>query len=559
MNYNLLDEDDNQFVVGNGDSSFSIAKYGLDDAFMEKLRMLPRKGYFDGGMVQPEPVVQPGEPIDLPIDAVPYNPSSIEIGGVSPESIYSGRQMLEAQQEAADQRTLDLEAARAADEALRQERLTKGFNLTPAEQEAAFTPVAPTPTAAEPAPMQAPAVGGDVPGYLKLMQDMAATGAAPSFAMPPDIMSAYEKMRAGTQAQAQAHAQAAQEQARLYGEQEADLKLLELRRTKNLEKLDNDIKQIQNSIMTDKINPNRVWQNMSTGNRVLASIGIMLGGLSQGLGNRKDNPAMDVINAAIDRDIDAQKSELGKKQNLLSFNLAQYGRMDQAFAATKMQLLGITQAQLNKTAAQMGSKQALAAAQVASGQLDLQMATLKNKLASDYAAAQRMQEPKGLGFDDLMKLDEKTREVMVPIPPTAGDQFKNRFIPAVTKEDATKIKTAYTLYQETLPLLQRVKTAMDKGFTLPKTAQNDIAQSLKSELILLQKKLQQLGQITEADMDLVNPLIPTVGTLFDKGERAKLDTLFKRNDELIDAAYMGKTGYNRAAYRQVEKPVFRSP
>lgn len=556
MNYNLIDEDDNKFVVGNGDSSFSIAKYGLDDGFMEKLRMLPRQGYFDGGMVQPEPITQPGAPIDLPIDALPYNPSSLELGGVTPESIYAGRELLQAQQEAADQRSLDLESAKLAEETARQERLSKAFNLTPAEQKTAFTTAQPvTPATALPTE-QAPSVAGDVPGYLKMLQDMAATGAPPSFAMPPEIMSGYQKMQQGTMAQAQAHADAAMEQARLYDEQAKDLELQQIAYRKQTEKLDSEIADLQKGIATQKIDPNRIWTNASTGNRVTAGISLLLGGLSQGLTGAKSNPAMDVINNAIDRDIDAQKAELGKKQNLLSLNLQKYGRLDQAFQATKMQIMAVTQAQINQQAAKMGSKQALAAAQVASGQMDVQIAMLKNKLASDFAASQKLQDPKGLSFDDIMKLDEKMREVMVPIPPTAGNQFKNRFIPAVTKEDATQIKAAYKLYQETLPLLQRVGAAMDKGMTLKGTEQDTIAQALKSDVILLKKNMEKLGQITGADMDLIDPLIPVAGKLFDKGERAKLQMLMKRNDELIDAAYMGKTGYNRAAYKGAEKPVF---
>ncbi len=37
MPYSFIGEDDSKFTLSNGDGDFSIAKYGLDDGFMEKL------------------------------------------------------------------------------------------------------------------------------------------------------------------------------------------------------------------------------------------------------------------------------------------------------------------------------------------------------------------------------------------------------------------------------------------------------------------------------------------------------------------------------------------
>jgi hypothetical protein len=550
MPYNFVAEDDNKFTLNNGDQEFSIAKYDLDDGFMEKLRMLPRAyaeggrvGYADGGVVAPELISQDEESFNV---AAPG-------GGV-----------LTAPKDFSDPATMQLYNMAAA-------QAERSSMAAPSDMPRALTDIIPRSSVPQPVSPMAPAVtdrpigqpigtpdagAQEQPAYLKMMQDMMAGGQPASFAMPADIQAGYEKMQAGIRAQAKAHAEAAMEQSRLYEEQAKDLAVMELARKKNLEALDNETKRLQADVATNKIDPSRIYNNMTTGNRVMAGISLLLGGISQGLSKAKSNPAMDVINNAIDRDIDAQKAELGKKQNLLAINLQKYGRLDAAFQATKMQMMAVTQAQINQQAAKMGSKQALAAAEVASGQMDIQQAMLKNQLAAAFAKDQMMNKPEGLSFNDLMKLDEDTRDRLVPMAPTAGPQFKERYIPAVTKDDATKIKTAYTLYQQTLPLLKRVQSAIDKGFTLPKSAQNDIAKGLESELILLQKNIQQLGQITGADMDLVMPLVPKVGTLFDKGERAKLDMLFKRNDELIDAAYAGKTGYNRAAFQGAQTSAF---
>lgn len=561
MPYNFVSEDNDKFTLSNGDNEFSIAKYDLDDGFMERLRSLPRVeygtggrvGFAEGGMVQPEPIPQSGEgligPEELGITPGMPTPSLVEIGGVSPESIMAGRDILRRQQEAADAAI----AAKAEEDRLAAEqalaRKKAAFNLTPEEMARMQTPAA-APTEPAMAPV------AEIPSYLKMLQGMAQADQPAPFMLPEDIRSGYDKIRQGTMAQAQAHANAALEQEQLYAKQKKDLEDLEAKRVENLAKMDNDINKLREDIASNKIDPNRIYSNMSTGNRVLGSISVLLGGLSQGLTGAKSNPAMDVMNNAIDRDIDAQKAELGKKQNLLSYNLAQYGRMDQAYAATKMHMLGIAQAQMNQIAAKAGSKQALAAAQVATGQMDVQIGMLKNKLAADLAASQKINNPQGLSFDDLMKLDDETRARLVPMPPSAGPQYANRFIPAIYKDDAKTIKDAYKLYQETIPLLNRVKEQMDKGMTLKGSAQNDVAELLKSSVILLQKNLEKLGAITEADMSLIMPLVPQAGKFFDKGERAKLDMLYKRSEELLDAAYAGRTGYNRSAFTGAQTSAF---
>jgi hypothetical protein len=60
----------------------------------------------------------------------------------------------------------------------------------------------------------------------------------------------------------------------------------------------------------EQIDPDRYWNHKSTGGKILAGIGIILGGLGQGLMRGHSNQAMDVINRAIDQDIDAQKEHI---------------------------------------------------------------------------------------------------------------------------------------------------------------------------------------------------------------------------------------------------------
>lgn len=59
-----------------------------------------------------------------------------------------------------------------------------------------------------------------------------------------------------------------------------------------------------------KLDSNRFWNNMDTGNRILAAVSLAMGALGQALTQGKSNMALDVINQAIDRDIHEQEKNL---------------------------------------------------------------------------------------------------------------------------------------------------------------------------------------------------------------------------------------------------------
>lgn len=67
-------------------------------------------------------------------------------------------------------------------------------------------------------------------------------------------------------------------------------------------------------LMSTHIDPNRLWNKMDTGERVMSNIGILVSGLGQGLsaagGHQMPNMAMDRLNKAIDDDIGAQKTDM---------------------------------------------------------------------------------------------------------------------------------------------------------------------------------------------------------------------------------------------------------
>ena len=80
---------------------------------------------------------------------------------------------------------------------------------------------------------------------------------------------------------------------------------------KKIEGMNNDLNRISKQIQNREINPNRIFQEASTGTKILAFLGIIAGGIGQGM---LGGPNMGIkgIEDAINRDIDAQKSMIDK-------------------------------------------------------------------------------------------------------------------------------------------------------------------------------------------------------------------------------------------------------
>lgn len=538
MNYNLVDEDDNKFVLGNGDSQFSIAKYGLDDDFMEKLRMLPRnysvgggvQGFYDGGMAEMPP--EPGVQDDDAVAQAAMSSAGLAGDVASGVGGFMG----------------DVLSAGAA----------APYGMTaqvPVTGPQAGQPVVEPPKDLAGAGMPGTVGTPEMPDYYKMMQDMTKQPGAQAPQVPTDMAAAFKQMQDASSMQAEAKSQAALEQQTAMNESMQDLKLEQLRYDTKVRALDQKKEAIVKDIQNGKIDPSRIYNSMGTGNRVMAGISLLLGGISQGLTGAKSNPAMDVINNAVDRDIDAQKAELGKKQNLLSVNLHEYGTLKDALAATKMQIMTVAQTQVNMAAAKAGSKQALAAAQMFNADIDLKMATIKNQLAASQAMNEKLNQPGGLSYKDVAKLNQDLQDKMVQLP-------NGNYMPAFNKESASKVKDIQSEIYRVKDTLTQARKFMEQGSSLPLTDRNKLAKTINQRVLgeLKSKAMLDLGALTESDLQLLEPLVPSVGDFFSTSSKQKLDQLNQMLDSKMNAHYSAYVpGLNPSGRASREKSVFGRP
>lgn len=112
------------------------------------------------------------------------------------------------------------------------------------------------------------------------------------------------------------------------------------------------------------VDPNRYLNNLKadTGRSILNTIGLVLGGIGQGLG-AGPNPALAMMNSAIDRDVQAQKNALGNKETLYSSALDKYKNDRMATTEARHQLMYNAVQQMQEAALKSGSKLAVDRAQ----------------------------------------------------------------------------------------------------------------------------------------------------------------------------------------------------
>lgn len=147
----------------------------------------------------------------------------------------------------------------------------------------------------------------------------------------------------------------------------------------NYNKLDQERNSFIQDYQNQHINPNHYLQSMGTGQKISTAIGLILGGL--GSGGTGSNPAQAFLHDQITRDIEAQKAEMGKKENLLSANMRQFGNLRDASDMTRVMQMDIVSNQLKEAAAKATDPMAKARALKEAGVLDQQAAPVLSQMA----------------------------------------------------------------------------------------------------------------------------------------------------------------------------------
>lgn len=240
-----------------------------------------------------------------------------------------------------------------------------------------------------------------------------------------NLMKGYGEQQQGLQMESQAKQfQAKEEQAALQKHQDV---MLELKSNydKKFQTLEQNRQQLMNDIQSSKIDPNRLYSNMSTGQKFELGIGLILGGMGAGL-TGGENPVLKSLQNQIDRDVDAQRSELGKKQNLLSANMQEFGNLKDAMEMTKSQQLDVLSSKMKMAAAKAMNPMAKAQMLQEAGKLDQQSAGILQQLAQKRTMNEFLQNAN----KDPSKIPAAINIARITAPEMAKS-LEERYVPAV--------------------------------------------------------------------------------------------------------------------------------
>lgn len=140
--------------------------------------------------------------------------------------------------------------------------------------------------------------------------------------------------------------------------------------------INNTVKDIQNS----KIDPDNYWDKKSTPSKIGTAIGLILGGMGAGL-LKQENPALKFLNNNIEKDIAAQKENLGKKNSILAAYMHQTKDLTEATAMTRAFYLEKYANDIHKAAALSKDPMAKARADQTIGKLNFEKHQILNGIA----------------------------------------------------------------------------------------------------------------------------------------------------------------------------------
>lgn len=272
------------------------------------------------------------------------------------------------------------------------------------------------------------------------------------------------------------------------------------------------------------------WAEMSTGSKIGAALAIGLGAYSSSI-NGGPNQAYQIINDAMNRDVDLQMKRIDKKGKELAGEKDYLGLIRQATSDKQTQALMLKDLYLGHVENQIK--------QIAE--------TSKSKEVQERAkqmlgALGQKRTEAGL---DIAQKQANVAKTYAEIGAAAGGKPEN-FIPgvgmALTAEDA---KEAKKINETALNFNKTLDDAIKHRETYGAEVLNRNAvakgQSLGADLLLQVKNLGQLGVLSKSDIeDVINPLVPSDITEASPSTMERLLRAKEYVSNKVDAFYKSK-------------------
>lgn len=294
---------------------------------------------------------------------------------------------------------------------------------------------------------------------------------------------------------------------------------------------------LQQEIASGKIDPKAWWKNRDLGGKVASSIALVLGGIGQAFGGG-ENPALKVIQSNIQRDIDAQEKDLGKKQNLLSHYVQQGHDLQNAKRLAMADMQDAYAGQMQMVATKYAGPEAKVNAEKA-------IAGIKqNTVKERQEVAQR-------GFENQIKLMHAEAAMMAAGAKGQGGHQ----VPAKEAAEVGGLKSA----SDMLDVLMKTRGKKTGAFSgamqyVPGTdaAQYTDAQKAAAQTVGL---ILEGGKLAEGDLGRYMDLMPSAGDS-DSRAKAKVENVKKllalKGSNQVQA--LERAGYNAGGLEAIAQP-----
>lgn len=345
--------------------------------------------------------------------------------------------------------------------------------------------------------------------------EAAASAAAPKQqSLLPEISpaSAYNLGVAGIQETAKAQGQQAKEELAAQNTHLENLKMADERWEKTQTGMINQIKGALNAVANGKINPNHYMESMQAPQRVATGIGLLLGGLSSGLTGHA-NPAMEILNKQIDRDIDAQKAGLNNKMNIYHAYLDQFKNAAAAESMTRATELAITGQKIKIAALNSADPLIQARSKIALSQIQQSMVplVLNAQLMAEgtrFSGASKGQSGSEAEYQTYLKNAQR-------LNPKLYEDAQSKYIPGVGTAEIPVHKEDINVLSTFKKMNELAKEGQDfaqsQGRTVWGTAANQKASDIMNSIQVQMSTLEGLNRLTHEEMGVFKDLVKHPG------------------------------------------------
>lgn len=322
---------------------------------------------------------------------------------------------------------------------------------------------------------------------------------------------AYKNQLAGIQGQSSAQQDLAKQQADILKQAEDQKIEIQNQYKQSMDTLEAERQNHIHDIQAGYINPNQYWTGDKNGNgshsKIATAIGIILAGFNP---TNSPNAAIKFLEHQMEMNINAQKENLGAKQNLLSANLRQYGNLKDALDMTRLMQADLMQNELSQAAAKAQSPMAKAAAMSAMGEIQAKYAPLMQKMAANQTVARLT----ATANQDPAKIPAML-SALDSVDPVKAKELRERFVPGVglatTNEGAKGVREMQATTTTAKDAINRLKKLVGKtGKSLSPNLRVE-ADSLRNILVgALRVPITGPGAMSEGEREIMLNTIPGV-------------------------------------------------